>query len=328
MRILVTGGRGFVGRHLVKALRSRLQDAATVVPASRQAGRDPALGPCERIDLTDPASIERILADFAPTHVVHLAGASSPLLAKEHPIDVWATNVMGTLRLAHAILRKLPATRLVLASSGLVYGTADTPWRAFDERSPLAPAHDYAATKAAADLGLGALALQGLKVVRLRLFNHTGPGQSEAFVVPSFAAQVARIEAGLQAPTISVGSLSGVRDFLDVRDVVEAYVEVLLHPEAVPGGAVRNIASGVPWRIGAILDELLELSSVPIAVRAEAARMAASEATYSIGNASAARQLLGWVPVHDFKTTLADVLAYWRQQVAATRTPAREAVSA
>jgi GDP-4-dehydro-6-deoxy-D-mannose reductase len=327
MRILVTGGRGFVGRHLVKALRRRLPGGAIVVPASRHAVRDPALGPCERLDVNDAASIDRIIRDVAPTHVVHLAGASAPQLAREHPIEVWMTNVMGTLRLAHAILRELPGTRLILASSGLVYGTAHAPQRPFDERSPLAPAGDYAATKAAADLGLGALAVQGLKVVRLRLFNHTGPGQSEAFVVPSFAAQVARIEAGLQAPTIGVGSLSGVRDFLDVRDVVEAYIELLVRPEAVPPGQVLNIASGVPRRIGAVLDELLALSAVPIAVRAEASRMAASETTYCVGDASAARRMLGWTPVHDFRTTLADVLAYWRQQVGGSRT-VREAVSA
>lgn len=324
MRILVTGGCGFVGRYLVVALRKRLQGAALVVPASRHPARDPALGRCERLDVTDPASIERVISELAPTHVVHLAGASSPLLAKERPIEVWTTNVVGTLRLAHTVLRKLPGTRLILASSGLVYGDTYTRQRAFDERSPLAPANDYAATKAAADLGLGALALQGLKVVRLRLFNHTGPGQSEAFVVPSFAAQIARIEAGLQAPTIRVGSLNGVRDFLDVRDVVEAYVEVLLRPEAAPAGQALNIASGVPRRIGSILDELLALSSVSIAVQAEAARMPTSEAAYCVGDASAARHMLGWAPTHDFKATLADVLTYWRQQVARRHATARE----
>jgi len=315
MRILVTGAPGFVGRRLVAALRQRLPRAASITPTSRRGESDPELGRVEPLDITNRDAVAKAIREVAPTHVLHLAGISAPLRVGDSQLDAWITNVMGTLNLAHAILRTLPSCHLIFAGSGLVYGGC-VPGRAFDELSPLVPLNEYAATKAAADLALGSLVLRGLNVVRLRLFNHTGPTQTEAFVVPGFAAQVARIEAGLQPPIISVGNLDGVRDFLDVSDVVAAYVSVVLRAEALPPGQVLNIASGVPRRIGSILDDLLALSAVTIKLRREPARMQPSETPYSVGDASTARRLLDWAPSCDFRATLGDVLAYWRGQVA------------
>ncbi len=316
MRVLVTGGSGFVGRHLAIALRNRLPRAATVVPTAQASAGGPLPGGHVRLDVTDPDAVRSVLRDVAPTHVVHLSGISAPRRAAEHALDAWSVNLMGTLNLAHTILAELPGCRLIFAGSGLVYGGSTVPGEAFHEASPLFPMNEYAATKAAADLALGTLALQGLNVVRLRLFNHTGPGQTEAFVVPGLAAQIARIEAGLQPRAIKVGSLEAVRDFLDVADVAEAYVQTVLRAHELPRGQVLNIASGVGRSIGSVLNDLLALSAVPIAVATDAARMEPSDRPYCVGEASLARSLLGWTPVRPFKATLSDVLAYWRQQVA------------
>jgi GDP-4-dehydro-6-deoxy-D-mannose reductase len=315
MRILVTGALGFVGRRLVLALRRQLPPDASITPASSRCENDPDLGRVALLDVTRRDAVGRIVQEFAPTHVVHLAGVSAPLRIKEDPLGAWTANVIGTLNLAHAILHCLPSCRLIFAGSGLVYGGC-APGRAFDELSPLAPVNEYAAMKAAADLALGALAMRGLNVVRLRLFNHTGPGQTEAFVVPGFAAQIARIEAGLQPPVISVGNLDAVRDFLDVDDVVAAYVEVVLRAGALPAGQVLNIASGVPRRIGSVLDGLLALCAVPITVQTEPGRVQSGETPYSVGDASAARRVLNWAPGADLRPTLAGVLSYWRGRLA------------
>jgi len=314
MRILLTGALGFVGRRLMPALRQRLPGDASIIPTSHRCEKDPELGKVEPLDIARRDAVVRVIREVAPTHVLHLAGISAPQRLRDDPFAAWATNVMGTLNLAHTILRDLPSCRLIFAGSGLVYGGC-APGRAFDELSPLAPVNEYAATKAAADLALGSLALRGLNVVRLRLFNHTGPGQTEAFVVPGFAAQVARIEAGLQPPVMSVGNLDGVRDFLDIKDVVAAYVEVVLRAQALPAGQVLNIASGVPRRIGSILDDLLALSAVPITVRTEPGRVQPSETPYSVGDAGMARRILNWTPRADFRATLGDVLSYWRRQI-------------
>jgi GDP-4-dehydro-6-deoxy-D-mannose reductase len=173
--------------------------------------------------------------------------------------------------------------------------------------------NSYAATKAAADLALGAMVNDGLNVVRLRLFNHTGPGQSESFAVPAFARQIARIEAGLQQPPIQVGGLDSMRDFLDVRDVCDAYVACLrADPQA---GTILNIASGVPRRIGDILHALLELAGRNIEIATEAARLRGSEIKTASGDATRARQVIGWSPRVAWTQTLADVLVDWRQRV-------------
>jgi GDP-4-dehydro-6-deoxy-D-mannose reductase len=316
VRILVTGSNGFVGRHLVPTLRQRLSPDANVVPASRRSERDPENG--RRLDITDGNATNRVIRDVAPAVVVHLAGVSTPSWMRQDPFVAWTANVMGTLNLAYAIMQHAPNCRLIFASSGLVYGNGP-PERRFDERSPVNPVSEYAATKAAADLALGALAVQGLNVVRLRLFNHTGPGQTEAFAVPAFAAQIARIEAGLESPVIGVGNLDAVRDFLDICDVAEAYVQAVMRPEALVPGQVLNVASGRPVRIGSVLDALLSLSAVPITVRMEPARMQPNEVTSCVGDSSTARRLLGWNPSRDLKATLADVLSYWRGQVALRR---------
>jgi GDP-4-dehydro-6-deoxy-D-mannose reductase len=315
VRVLVTGGSGFVGRHLVPALRQRLPAQASVVATSNHPECDAERETYERLDVTDRIAAKRVIRHVAPSVVVHLGGVSTPLQMRRDPLVAWTVNVIGTLNLAHAILEEAPSCRLIFASSGLVYGSGD-PDRPFDEQAQVRPTNEYAATKAAADLALGALALQGLDAVRLRLFNHTGPGQTEAFAVPAFAAQIARIESGLQPPVIKVGNLDAVRDFLGIGDVVEAYVQAVLQPKALDRGQALNIASGVPVRIGSILDTLLGLSTVLIAIREEPARIQPNEVCFCVGDATAAHRALGWAPSRDLKATLADVLSYWRRRLA------------
>ena len=170
-------------------------------------------------------------------------------------------------------------------------------------------------TKAAADLALGAMAGDGLRVVRLRLFNHTGPGQSEDFVLPAFARQIALIESGRQAPPLRVGGLDSRRDFLDVRDVCDAYVACLRCEHDLAPGAVMNIASGVPRRIGDILDALLDLAGLKTEVATDTARLRGASIASASGDATRARQLLDWEPRIPWQQTLADVLADWRARV-------------
>src|SRR5262249_50548134 len=158
-----------------------------------------------------------------PTHIVHLAGVPSISGVRANPAQAWQVNVMGTLDLARALLAHAPDCALIFAGSSESYGASAISGEPLTELHPLQPMNEYAATKSAADLALGALAMSGLKAIRFRPFNHTGPGQTLDFVVPAFAHQIARIEKGLQSPTIQVGNLDVKRDFLDVRDIVDAY---------------------------------------------------------------------------------------------------------
>jgi GDP-4-dehydro-6-deoxy-D-mannose reductase len=302
-----------VGPHLVPELARSLGKDAVIVPTARHMNRCTSLGDVVPLDVTDEDAVDRAVSDLAPTHVIHLSGISSPPQASADVRAAWTINTLGTLNVAHAILRRAPQCWLIFAGTGLVYGDTAKSGRPLDERALLAPNSDYSVTKAAADLALGALTGRGLKSIRLRLFNHTGAGQTEIFVVPSFAAQIARIEAGLQPPVIRVGNLDAARDFLDVRDVASAYALAAFKSAELDPGLVLNIASGTPRTIRSVLDDLLALSRAPIKIQLDPLRMRPSDTPVYVGSAKMARRLLGWVPRHPFSETLAEVLAYWRR---------------
>jgi GDP-4-dehydro-6-deoxy-D-mannose reductase len=308
-RILVTGAGGFVAGHLRPLLRAAFPAAELVEMGGAGA----------KVDLADAAAVAGFVAGVAPDACVHLAAVTAVPAANADPEAAWRVNLMGTLSLARALQAANPAAVLLFASSAEIYGRSFAAGVALDEGGLPAPMNTYAATKAAADLALGAMAAQGgaggLRVIRMRPFNHTGPGQSASFVVPAFARQVARIAAGLQAPKLQVGALDPFRDFLDVRDVCAAYVAALARADEVAPGAVFNVASGVPRRIGDILAALMAIAGVEAEVSTGAALLRRAEIPTASGDAGAARAALGWAPAIAWERTLEDVLADWRGRV-------------
>ena len=301
-RILVTGATGLVGKHLLPVLAARFPDAAMLAPA---------------FDVTDPDATAAAIEDATPDAVVHLAAVAAIPAAQNDPETAWQVNLLGTLRLARALRATSPEAVLLWVGSADAYGASFRAGTPLDESALLAPLNTYGATKAATDLALGAMAADGLRVVRARSFNHTGPGQSPSFVVPAFARQVARIAAGLQPPVLDVGALDPRRDFLDVRDVCAAYATILERGDRLPAGTVLNIASGVPRRISDVLQWLIDRAGVPVEVRTDAARLRTTDIPVALGDAGLARALLDWAPGIAWEQTLADVLDDWNARVAA-----------
>jgi GDP-4-dehydro-6-deoxy-D-mannose reductase len=299
-RILITGASGFVGRHLTHSLSAAYPDATLFTPA---------------FDVCDAAEVSATVRSAAPDCCVHLAAVSTIAAAREDEDRAWRTNLHGTLNLARSILQLAPECMMVFASSAEAYGASFRHGTALDEAAPLAPQNVYAATKAAADLALGSMVGQGLRVVRLRLFNHTGPGQTAQFVVAAFARQMARIAVGLQAPTVEVGNLEPRRDFLDVRDVCAAYIACINQRHALSSGALFNVASGEPRRIGDVLEDLRALAGVAVEVRVDRSKVRITDMPLVCGNAARARDLLGWIPTTPWRQTLQDVLDDWRARV-------------
>ncbi len=301
MRLLLTGASGFVGSHVLPVLAATFPEA-TLIGCGEAAGM-------ERLDLADAAAARALVARARPAGIVHLAAIAAPLAARRDPARAWAVNHAGTIALAHALAETVPGAAFVFASSAEIYGRSFR-GEPLNEAAPLAPLNPYAATKAAADLALAAI--PGIVAVRLRPFNHTGPGQSADFAVPAFARQIARIAAGLQPPVMQVGRLDTARDFLDVRDVARAYALALRQALAGSRG-VFNIASGTTRPIGEVLTSLLARAGITARIDS-AAGTGEPEIATPRGDASAARAVLGWAPAIGWETTLGDVLADWRDR--------------
>lgn len=312
--ILITGAEGFVGPYVIRALRQVYHDDLEIIATSYKSTPKGSAEKCETLDVTDDRAVRSIIARYQPTHIIHLAGVAAPSAATLNSQNVWRVHVGGTINIAEAILEAAPRCCLVYIGSGLIYGDSAKSGLPVDETTLLAPVDDYAATKAAADLAVGALSHRGLHVIRMRPFNHTGPGQTEAFVIPAFAAQIARIESELAPPIIRVGNLDPARDFLDVRDVADAYALAVLKSKTMEPNTIFNIASGVARRVGDVLDWFLRHSTRKITIESDNSRMRPADLPRILGNASRARQMLGWTPKREFDETLWDILADWRQR--------------
>lgn len=310
----MTGASGFVGRHLLVALRSAFPNAL-LIAASRYgnvAGWDQSV----TLDLLDQESCAKAVAWAAPDVVLHLAARAAVGGSFTNPMPSWQANLFGTLALAEAVWSTARDSLFVYVSSAEVYGLSFQTGKALTEDALMQPANPYAASKAAADLAIGEMALRGLRTVRVRPFNHTGAGQSAAFVVPNFARQVALIAGGKQEPVLRVGALDRWRDFLDVADVCAGYAAVLQAEDRLEPGMIFNLASGNPIRIGDILDDLLRLANVEARIEAEETLLRPTDVLRTEGNAFAAKRILGWTPSTPWEVTLATVLVDWRKRTA------------
>jgi GDP-4-dehydro-6-deoxy-D-mannose reductase len=266
---------------------------------------------CPRVDLRNDNAVEAVVLDSRPDVCIHLAAVSTVQAARDRENDAWAVNLRGTLNLANAIRDFVPRCVLLFASSAEAYGNSFRQRGPINEDAALSPLNVYGATKAAADLALGVMAEQGLRVIRARPFNHTGPGQRTAFVVPAFARHIARISAGLQPPVVTVGNLDAQRDFLDVRDVCAGYIACIQGRDTLASGTILNFASGQPRRIGDILHEMLALAGVTVDIQVDPTLLRPSDLPITCGDATRARSTLGWHPRIPWSQTLRDVLVDW-----------------
>lgn len=314
-RVLVTGASGFVGTWLTRTLRELPVDRGLeLLPVGRGAGCD------VNIDVTDKNAVTDVLRNFRPTAVVHLAAIAAPQEAREDPTQAWNVNFHGATNLASAILEEVPNSRFIFVGSSESYGQsfADAAGDAIGEDRALKPMTVYGATKAAADIAIGQMFYDGLRCIRFRPFNHTGPGQAENYVVPAFASQIARIEAGLVPPVIEVGNLSAFRDFLDVRDVARAYALAALGEGKDADGKVFNLASGRAVEVRTILDILVRLSARNIDVVVAPDRVRPVDIPTARGDASAASHSFKWSPQFQLEDTVSAVLSDWRERTNAT----------
>jgi GDP-4-dehydro-6-deoxy-D-mannose reductase len=295
-RAFVTGGGGFAGRHLLDLL-----------PGAVAPSRD-------EVDLLDAAALTEAIRESAPETVWHLAAKASVGRSWDAPAETIADNVTMTVNLLEAVRTEAPQALVVLISSGDIYGPPQQ--LPVDEDSPLRPQNPYSVSKATCDLLGGQYAdATGLRVVRLRPFNHTGPGQSDDYVVGTITRQVAEAEvAGRDEALVLTGNPDSARDFSDVRDVARAYVAAA---ELEPG--VYNVASGRAVSVRDLIELVRAAARIPVRHEVDPARVRGHDVPEVRGSAERLRAATGWRPEIPLERTIADALDAWREALEATR---------
>ena len=309
-RILVTGGAGFVGGHLCAALAKTYPQAtrALLLRPGERGGHEAFAAAVA--DLVDEAAIDALIARLRPDLVIHLAGQSSIGQALHAAELTWRVNFHGSFALGAAIARHCPMAAFLFASTAAAYGASFRDG-VLNEDAPLRPVDVYSRSKLAAESALGDLLAPKGRLIVARPVNHSGPGQrNRNFALASFAAQIAAIESGRVEPRLKVGDLSKARDFLDVRDVIDAYMRLIERARDLPQPvSTFNIASGKAHRMEALLERLREKSRAQFAIEVDPSLLRPESDIASV--ACDARRLTdatGWRPRHDIDDMLQALL--------------------
>ena len=308
---LVTGCNGFVGRALV----GRLAAGAFEVRGVDRAESCDALaaGSYHSGDLRDAEFVGRVIDGGKTDCIIHLAAQASVKRSFDEPVATLSDGTLPALHILNHLRETKARTRVLLVGSADEYGIVSADRMPIAETEAVNPASPYALAKSIQNqFGAMFRSLYGLDTVMTRSFNHTGPGQREEFVLANFARQVAEIKRGRREPVIDVGDLEIRREFLDVRDVCDAYVVLLKKGRS---GETYNVCSGNSYRIRDLLDRMCALAGVTVKIRVDEARLRPVDMKELRGDPSKIREHTGWTAKLDIEETLKSMLEDWDQKL-------------
>lgn len=314
MKALVTGGTGFVGGHLLELLRD---DGLRLVATGRDSRWPSELEhlassvQLRSLDVNQPDQWRELLERERPDQIYHLAGQSQPALSYRDPETTWRINTLGTRLLLNAMTRHCPESRVIVFSSGSVYGQPRDEEMPITEGTPFRPESPYAVSKAAADLLTLAYGRRGeLIALVVRPFNHIGPRQRSDFAIAHFAARIAQIEASGAPGSLPVGHQDVARDFLDVRDAVRAYRALMQKGEA---GQAYVVASGHTVLLRNVVERLRNMAGQPIRVEDDPDKLKRRDPLRLEASPEKLRARTGWQSCIPLEQTLQDTLDDWRR---------------
>lgn len=325
MKILITGIAGFVGKHLLEYLLNRgdisRYNTAEILGVDINLKNFKSSGFAAdkdkirviEADLKDKEKVENLIKDFRPDQIFHLAAQSSVDFSWQNPVETLEMNIFSGLNILESVKKHCGGScRILVTCTAEEYGESAND-KGISEDYKIYPSNPYAISKAALDFLCSAYQkVFKLKVFITRSFNHTGPGQSERFVISDFAKQIAEIEKTGKDPVIFVGNLDAYRDFLDVRDVVRAYTGII---DRGKSGEVYNVCSGRKRKISDLLKILVSYSTVPdIEIRLDENKLRPIDHDTIYGNNAKLVSHTGWKPEYDIRQSLLDTLNWWRER--------------
>lgn len=305
MKILITGSKGFVGKHVIERLKKNHQIITGFTDEERSSMQEFFW------DVSSKDNWETVINKNKPDVILHLAAQSMVQKAWTDPSTTIQTNTLSALYMMESVQKYSPSTKIINIGSSEEYGLAGQIGKPITEETICNPQNPYAVSKyAASQLILQISSKNHLNAIHLRPFNHFGPGQREGFVISDFSSQICRIENGMQQPVIKVGNLDAKRDFTDVRDIVSAYVDII-EKDIAPG--IYNICSQVPRRISDVLEYLIGESRISISLELDETRLRPSDVPLFIGSNAKIFNSIGWKPKLKFEESLRETLNWWRQ---------------
>ena len=309
-KVLITGANGFVGKYLIEKLLSEdCQVYGTVLDGDLYADSRVNF---YHLDLTDTVETKKLIEKVQPDIIFHLASQSSVKMSWDKPQLTFNVNVIGTINLLEGIRICNPSARIILIGSSEEYGSIFKENSSPLEETKCFPENIYAITKSTQNyLGNMYYKAYGMNIVMTRSFNHVGPGQSPQFVISDFCKQVAEIELKGANPVINVGNLNSYRDFLDVRDVVEAYYELSLNGKS---GETYNVGSGTSYKVENLLSMIINMSDYKIKVKIDEKKFRPIDIPETCADINKILCDTNWSPKYEIKDTISNTLEYWREK--------------
>lgn len=317
-KFLITGCSGFVGRHFLDFLEDNKikcevlgLDIDPMVP-HRKFKHVKLTTDC--VDLLNQADVERIIFDFQPRYILHLASFSSVAFSWKNPTVSFKNNVNIFLNLLEVIRKYGLKTRVLSIGSSEEYGNVAPEETPLTEQSPLRPLSPYAVARVAQEM-LSKLYADsfGIDIVITRSFNHIGPRQKDVFVVPSFIRKILEAKlSDLDEVTITTGDLSIIRDFSDVRDVVKAYYLLLKKGQK---GEVYNVCSGIPIRLSEIIASAADILDIKVSTITSPELIRPNDNPLILGDNAKLKNHTGWQTSFSLRDSISDIIGYWRGQL-------------